>query len=496
MSYILAIDQSTSATKALIFDADGHVVAKMSKDHRQIYPLPGWVEHDAEEIWRNTIEVVREVVKEFPHPVRLSLTNQRETVVIFDRATGRPLHHAIVWQCRRGSTLCHQLKADSLESTIRRKTGLVIDTYFSASKIRWLIENVPAIREGLNEGTALIGTIDTYLIYRLTRGQVFATDHTNASRTLLYDINRLNWCDSLRALFLVPASSLAEVRDCNADFGSTDVEGTLSSPIPIRGVMGDSQASLFAMGCYQCGDTKVTFGTGSSLLLNVGDTISEPGEGTVAAIAWVIDGRPTYCLEGIITYSAATIQWLRDQLRLIQSAEETQQLAESVDDNAGVYLVPAFAGLTAPHWSPEARAAIVGMTAHTNRSHIVRAALESIAYQLRDVLEMLRDQSGITTRTIHADGGATSNRFLMQFTADITDTEVKTSLVSEASPLGAVLCGAIGAEVNSLEHLCIPGSAARYVRSMTARQADVYYAGWKSALERVLLPTHAPEGVN
>ena len=247
---------------------------------------------------------------------------------------------------------------------MRGQTGLVIDTYFSASKVRWLSENVPEVKQGLADGTALVGTIDTYLIYRLTGGQVFATDHTNACRTLLYDIQTLGWSESLCELFSLPTKALAEIRDSNAEFGTTDFEGLLKTPIPIRGVMGDSQASLFAMGCHHVGDTKVTFGTGSSLLLNVGENISEPNEGTVATVAWVIDGRPTYCLEGIISYSAATIQWLRDQLQMIDSSEETQELAESVENNAGVYLVPAFAGFSAPYWSADARAAIVGMTAH------------------------------------------------------------------------------------------------------------------------------------
>lgn len=487
MTYVLAIDQSTSATKALIFSAAGELLAKTSKDHEQQYPQPGWVEHDAEEIWQNTLAVVSEIAADYPQPVRLSIANQRETVVVFDRATGKPLHNAIVWQCRRGDAICDQLKVDQQEDIVRCQTGLVIDTYFSASKVRWLCENVPEIKQRLADGTALVGTIDTYLIYRLTGGQVFATDHTNACRTLLYNIHTLGWSESLCELFSVPTNALAEVRDSNATFGTTDVEGALQTPIPIRGVMGDSQASLFAMGCYCVGDTKATFGTGSSLLLNVGENVSEPNEGTVATVAWVIDGRPTYCLEGIISYSAATIQWLRDQLQMIDSSEETQKLAESVENNAGVYLVPAFAGLSAPYWSSNARAAIVGMTAHATRAHVVRAALESIAYQVRDVLGMMSEQTGVATRLIHADGGATSNRFLMQFTADIINAEVRTSAVAESSPLGAAMCGAIGSDVPSIGQLDSPGSAERYQRKMSSETADACYAGWKQAVKRVLL---------
>lgn len=487
MSYVLALDQSTSATKALLFHSTGELVAKASKDHRQIYPQPGWVEHDAEEIWQNTLQVVKEIVAGRPQPTRLSITNQRETVVVFDRATGRPLHHAIVWQCRRGDAICNQLKAADLEADVRRQTGLVIDTYFSASKVCWMVENIPVIERGLAEGTALVGTMDTYLIYRLTAGQVFATDHTNACRTLLYDIEKLGWSKSLCEMFQVPLKALAEIRDSNASFGATDVGGALDEPVPIRGVMGDSQASLFALGCHQTGDTKVTFGTGSSLLLNVGEKGCEPLPGTVATVAWVIDGQPTYSLEGIINYSAATIQWMRDQLQLIDSSEETEAIARSVENNAGVYLVPAFAGLSAPYWSADARAAIVGLTAHATRAHVVRAALESIAYQVRDVLEMMREQTGVGTRLIHTDGGATSNGFLMQFTSDIIDAEVCTSLIAESSPLGAVLCGTIGSEVSSLEQLKIQGSSQRYVRQMSREMADNYYAGWKRAVQRVLL---------
>lgn len=486
MTYVLTIDQSTSATKALVFSTEGELLAKTSKDHQQLYPQPGWVEHDAEEIWQNTLAVVEQISAYYPNPSRLSITNQRETVVVFDRKTGRPLHNAIVWQCRRGDEFCNELKSDGHAADVRARTGLVIDTYFSASKVHWLCKNVPAIKEGLENGTALVGTIDTYLIYRLTGGKVFATDHTNACRTLLYDIQQLGWSDTLCELFSVPKKSLAEVRDSNADFGNTDVEGTFAARLPIRGVMGDSQASLFAMGCHHVGDTKVTFGTGSSLLLNVGEKISEPSEGTVATIAWVIDGRPTYGLEGIISYSGATIQWLRDQLQMIRSSDETQTLAESVENNAGVYLVPAFAGLSAPYWAANARAAIVGLSAHSSRAHVARAALESIAYQVRDVLEMMSELTGIKARLIHADGGATSNKFLMQFTADMINAAVQTSSVAESSPLGAMLCGAIGSDVARIEDLAFPGHAAQYHRQMSTEAADACYAGWKQAVQRVL----------
>jgi glycerol kinase len=461
-------------------------MSKSSREHRQLYPQPGWVEHDAEEIWQNTLAVVKDVVSGSSQPIRLSITNQRETIVIFDRASGKPLHNAIVWQCRRGDNICKQLKVDHQEATVRRKTGLLIDTYFSASKLRWLIDNIPEIHQALVNGTALIGTMDTYLIYRLTEGRSFATDHTNASRTLLYDYHQLRWSDYLCDLFHVPSSSLAEIRDSNAYFGATDIAGTLKSPVPIHGVMGDSQASLFAMGCHHVGDTKVTFGTGSSLLLNVGADVPKPSEGSVGTIAWVIDGHPSYCLEGIISYSAATLQWLRNQMQLFESYDETQGFAESVVDNAGVYLVPAFAGLSAPYWAPEAKAAIVGLTTMATKAHVIRAALESIAYQVQDVLEMMRVNAGVTPRSIHADGGAAANTFLMQFTADLIDAEVRISLITESSPLGAAMCGAIGTDVASLDQLKIPGTGRVYRREVSADTAEARYAGWKRAVQSVL----------
>ena len=400
MSLILAIDQSTSATKAVLFDARGAIVDQASQAHRQIYPQPGWVEHDAEELWKNVLTVIRAIAKRNRSKLNklsaLSLTNQRETVVVFDRSTGKPLHHALVWQDRRGDAICARLTKRGHGPSVLKKTGLKIDAYFSASKLRWLIENRPALAASLKSGQAVIGTIDAYLIHRLTGGQVFATDFTNASRTLLFDIGKLKWDLDLCKLFKVPASALPEVRESAAHFGETDADGILPKPLPIVGVMGDSQASLFAQRCYQPGTAKATFGTGTSVLLNIGDTLRICEKGAVTALAWVYQGRPTYAFEGLISFSAATIEWLKNQLGLIQSAAEVEKMARSVKDNGGVYLVPAFAGLSAPHWSPEARAAIVGMTAHTRKAHVVRAAQEAIAYQIRDVLDLMRAEAKVT----------------------------------------------------------------------------------------------------
>jgi glycerol kinase len=500
MPCILAIDQSTSATKALLLDASGALIDKAAREHRQIYPKPGWVEHDPEEIWRNVIETARQVIDRNRERIDrellcLSLSNQRETFIVFDRASGKPLHNAIVWQCRRGEPICAALRAAGHEEMVRRKTGLKIDTYFTAPKLCWLIRNEPRIAQKLADGKAVAGTIDTWLIHRLTGGKVVASDHTNASRTLLFDIHELQWDEALCALFEVPVNALPEVRDSTAEFGRSDLGGLLHRSVTIRGVMGDSQASLLAHRCYVPGMAKVTIGTGSSVLLNVGGQFRGAGDGALSTIAWTHNGSPTYCLEGIINYSAATIAWLKDQLGLIRSADETEAAAQSVQDNGGVYLVPAFAGLSAPYWSPLARAAIVGLTADCNRNHIIRAALESIAYQIHDVLQAMRDRAGVDLRTIHADGGATRNRFLMQFLADVTAVEVRVASMPECSPLGAAIAGMVGMGCDSLTQAptaALPrstgggGEATSYHPAMSSVQRDHLLAGWKRAVGQVL----------
>lgn len=492
MTHVLAIDQSTSATKAVLFDQAGAVVDKASREHQQIYPQPGWVEHDAEEIWQNLLGAVGEVAKRQAARVAdlacVSIANQRETIVVFDRATGRPLHHAIVWQCRRGDEICGALREAGYEAMVREKTGLKLDTYFSASKLKWMVDQQPELRAKLECGEALVGTIDAYLVYRLTGGDVFATDHTNASRTLLFDAGALRWDVELCALFGVLLESLPEVRESFATFGRTDVRGVLPQAVPICGVMGDSQASLFAQRCYEPGMAKATFGTGTSVLLNVGEHFSPGEHGAVAALAWVLAGQPTYALEGLINYSSATVAWLKDQLGLISDVAEVEALARSVPDNGGVYLVPAFAGLSAPYWSPAARAAILGMTAHSRREHVARAALESIAYQIRDVLDMMRAGAGVGIASIFADGGPTRNEFLMQFTADLAGVEVEVADAPESSALGAALAGMVGVGMcNSLAGLAkLPRQSRRYSPQMPANEVKRNYDGWQEAVRRVL----------
>ncbi len=492
MTTILVLDQSTSATKALLFDANGAVLDKESLPHTQHYPRPGWVEHDAEQIYANTLHAIRTLMArnaaQRDDLLCLSITNQRETIVVFERETGRPLYPAIVWQCRRGDALCAELTAQGHGDFVQQRTGLKIDTYFPASKLAWLFKHEPDIRRRVESGEALIGTIDTYLIYRLTGGAVFATDHTNASRTLLFNINTLAWDADLCALFGVPVGALPEVRESSATFGETTCESALDRPLPIAGVMGDSQAALFAERCYRPGLAKVTFGTGSSVLLNIGPQPRLSDKGIVTTIGWVLRGQPAYAFEGIINFTGATVQWLRDQLRLIETAAETEALATSIPDNGGVYLVPAFVGLSAPYWRADAKGAIVGLTPGATREHIVRAALEAIAYQVRDVLGLMASEAGMPLQTVHADGGAVSNRFLMQFTADITQQALRASSLPELSALGAVLAGGLGmglySGLDAIERL--PLSFVDYTPAMPPRHADALYAGWQGAVQQVL----------
>ena len=423
----LAIDQSTSSTKAMLFTPDGKLLDQEWLSHGQIYPSPGWVEHDAEGIFSNTLITATTLLQrhtdQWNNLLAVSITNQRETFVLFDRETGQPLYNAIVWQCRRGDDFCKQLVSAGNENIVHELTGLKIDTYFPASKLRWLLDARPDLRAKLKDGSAFFGTIDTYLIYRLTGGKVYATDHTNASRTLFYDIEKLGWSQELCRLFGLEFGELPDVRESAAWYGDTDLGGCLNRRIPICGVMGDLQAALFAQRCFAPGGAKVTFGTGSSVLLNIGHEKRLSARGTVTALAWVLQGQPIYAFEGIINFTGATISWLRDQLRLIEDPAETETLAQSVSDSDGVYFIPAFVGLSAPYWRADARAAILGMTPSTTRAHIVRAALESIGYIVTDVLKAMGEDAGIQLSMVHADGGAVRNAFLMQFVADYESIE-------------------------------------------------------------------------
>jgi glycerol kinase len=492
MPLVLGIDQSTSATKVLLFDELGRVIDKAVREHRQHYPRAGWVEHDANEIWSNLIDAARELLARQAarrdEIAGVSITNQRETFVVFDRDSGAPLHPAIVWQCRRGDPLCAEQVKLGREASLRAKTGLRVDSYFTAPKIQWLVREHRELAEKLEQGSARIGTIDTYLIYRLTQGAVFATDHTNASRTLLFDIGRLKWDDELCHGWQVPRAALPEVRESASIFGTTTLAGALPRPVPICGVMGDSQASLFAQRCFEAGAAKVTFGSGSSVLLNVGPVMPDVTGGSVATLAWVRDGRPTYAAEGIITSSASTITWLRDQLGLISSPAETESMATSLASNGGVFLVPAFSGLGAPYWAEHARAAIVGLSAHSDRRHFARAALEAIAYQLRDVLDSMRASTGVGLQSIHGDGGASANRFLMQFCADMTAAELRVANNLNLSALGAAWMGMLGLRIHGqLADLTkLPQEETIYRPRVDETLVAEWLRGWHAAVKQVL----------
>jgi glycerol kinase len=488
----LAIDQSTSATKVMLFTSFGQLLDQESLSHQQIYPFPGWVEHNAEEIYINLLKTAARLINRNMDKqakiLALSITNQRETFVVFDRQTGHPLHNAIVWQCRRGNDFCDFLMTEGYEEFVHELTGLKIDTYFPASKLHWLLENHSGLKKKLKDGSALFGTIETYLIYRLTNGKVYASDHTNASRTLLYDLEKLAWNKELSEIFGLEFNQMPELRESSTCFGETDLEGCLDKAIPICGVMGDSQAALLGQRGFKAGAAKVTFGTGSSVLLNIGNEKRLSNSGSVTALAWVIGGKPTYAFEGIINCTGGTITWLRDQLHLIDDPSETEELAKTVVDCGGVYFVPAFVGLSAPYWRPDARAAILGMTPATTKAHVVRAALESIGYVVTDVLREMCEDAGVEPNIVHADGGATRNSFLMQFVADMNQLKVRASQMPELSALGAVFCGVIGMNlVDSIDELLIlPFNFTEYQASMSPDLADELYSGWQLAVKQVL----------
>jgi glycerol kinase len=491
MTVFLGIDQSTSATKALLFSAAGELLDQVAKPHQQLYPQPGWVEHDADEIYANVLQVIGDLLARRPelaHEVAgLSITNQRETYVVFDAATGRPLHNAVVWQCRRGEGFCRDLVQAGHEDRVHELTGLKIDTYFPASKLAWLLAARPDLRASLARGDTLFGTIDTYLIYRLTGGAVYATDHTNASRTLFYDITQLRWSEELLDIFGVQLGRRPEIRESCALFGVTDAGGRLPHALPICGVMGDSQAALFAQRCFTPGSANVTFGSGSSVLMNIGAQPLLSPSGIVTAIAWVLDGRPTYAFEGITNFTGATIAWLRDQLQLIDDVATTEAIAATVPDTGGVYLVPAFVGLSAPYWRPDARAAIVGLSPSSTRAHVVRAALESIAYVIADVLKLMEEDAGLTLQCVQADGGAVRNRLLMQTVADISRRSVRASQLPELSALGAVLNGMLGLGAATLADIeGLAAQFAEYTPQLPEAAAAKMYSGWKHAVQQTL----------
>lgn len=489
--YILTIDQSTSGTKVLLVNQEGEVVEKYSREHQQYYPRPGWVEHDPEEIYQNVLILVKEILASKGFNLEdlkaLAITNQRETVLIWDKDTGQPLARAIVWQCSRTAEICQRLNQEEVSDQIKRKTGLHLDPYFSATKLMWLLDNVPEARKKAVAGKLLAGTIDTWLIWKLTAGQAHTTDYTNASRTLLYNIETLSWDEELLELFRIPINILPEVKPSNAIHGYTDFEGSLSRKLPVAGVIGDSQGALFGQKCFSPGMVKATYGTGTSVLMNIGEELILKDK-LVTSIAWGLDKQVSYVLEGIIRSSGDTLKWVKDNLGLFKDFREVEPLLTELEDNEGVYLVPAFSGLGIPYWDMSARAAVVGMTKRTDKRHLIRAAVEAIAYQVTDAINLMKEEAGMQPKELKADGGASNNSFLMQFQADLLGLKVVVSPVAELSALGAAYLAGLKVGIwQSVEDIKKLNNNPRiYKPQLTIDLRNKYYKGWQNAIKRVL----------
>lgn len=488
--YILSFDQGTTSSRAIIFDHDGNICGVSQKEFKQIFPKAGWVEHDAMEIWGSQSGVAREVLETVgvrPEEVAaIGITNQRETTVVWDKNTGRPVYNAIVWQCRRTASICDELKRKGWEKKIRDKTGLVIDAYFSATKIKWILDNVPGAREKADNGDLLFGTIDTWLIWNLTRGRVHVTDYSNASRTMLYNIKELKWDDEILEELNIPKSMLPEVKPSSTVYGYTDERTFGGAEIPIAGIAGDQQAALFGQSCYNQGTAKNTYGTGCFMLMNTGEKPVESKNGLLTTIAWGIDNKVYYALEGSVFIAGAAIQWLRDSLRLVYDAPQTEYYANLVEDTDGVYVVPAFTGLGAPYWDMYARGAVLGLTRGTKREHLVRATLESLAYQTKDILEAMQQDSGIELKSLKVDGGASANNFLLQFQSDILGVPVMRPSVVETTALGAAFLAGLAVKFwNNQQEIQSVCQIDKIFESKMDNEIRIKkYRGWKKAVKR------------
>jgi len=487
--FVLALDQGTTGSTALLVDPEGAVRARGYAELPQHYPQPGWVEHDPAQIWSTTVQAASQAVASSgitPAEIAaVGITNQRETTVLWERDSGRPVGNAIVWQCRRTAALCDRLKADGAEPEVRRKTGLVVDPYFSGTKIRWMLDHDPALRPRAERGELCFGTVDSWLLWQLTGGAVHATDPSNASRTLCYDIHRRAWDEGLCRMLGVPMALLPAVKPSAGVFGETAAGPILPAGIPVAGIAGDQQAALFGQACVEPGMAKNTYGTGCFALLNTGERAVASTEGLLTTVAWTVEGSTSYALEGAVFIAGAAVQWLRDGLGIIKRAAETQPLAESVPDTGGVYLVPAFVGLGAPYWDPYARGTLVGLTRGTTRAHLARAALEAIAYQSRDVLDTMKREAGVPLTTLRVDGGASANDFLCQFQADVLGVEVLRPSVTETTGLGAAYLAGVGAGLWKSRELSTRWQLERkFTPAMPAAARDAAYAGWRRAVER------------
>ena len=492
--YIIALDQGTTSSRAIIFDKNMNIVAKSQREFSQIFPEPGWVEHNPMEIWASQRSVLTEVVAKSGISLKdvagIGITNQRETVVVWDKNTGESVYNAIVWQCRRTAEICEQLKNKGLEEYVKDNTGLIIDAYFSGTKVKWILDNVKGAREKAENGKLLFGTVDTWLVWKLTAGKVHVTDYTNASRTMMFNIKTLKWDEKILNELGIPKSMLPEVRNSSEIYGYTKMGVTMGeesgTEIPIAGIAGDQQSALFGQACFHSGDIKNTYGTGCFMLMNTGEKCIKSNNGLLTTIAIGIDGKVEYALEGSIFIAGAVIQWLRDELRFFDHAADTEYFAMKVDDNGGVYLVPAFVGLGSPYWDMYARGIMVGLTRGSNKNHIIRAALESIAYQSKDLIEAMKEDSGLELKSLKVDGGAVANNFLMQFQADIINANVLRSEIIETTALGAAyLAGlAVGFWKNKEDIKKNWKLDKEFEPNLSEELRTKYFKGWKKAVEK------------
>lgn len=489
--FILSLDQGTTSSRAILFDKDGQITAIAQKEFAQYFPQPGWVEHDAMEIWHTQIEVAREVVAKaniLPSQIKaIGITNQRETTVVWDRISGKPIHHAIVWQDRRTAAICDDLKERQLDQIIRDKTGLVTDAYFSGTKVKWILDNVEGAREKAEQGRLCMGTIDSWLIWNLSNGKVHATDYSNASRTMLYNIHHLSWDEELCQMLDVPMNMLPKVVPSSGVVAHTHPDHFFDLEVPISGIAGDQQSALFGQACFEAGMAKNTYGTGCFMLMNTGEKPVASQSGLLTTIAWGIDGKVTYALEGSVFIAGAAIQWLRDGLKLIDAAQDSEFFAMKVADTAGVYVVPAFSGLGAPYWDMYARGAIFGLTRGTTKAHLIRATIESLAYQTYDVLQAMEKDAGLHLRALKVDGGAAANNLLMQFQADIVQTEVERPAVIETTALGAAYLAGMAVGFYSRNDILTNRKLdAIFSPKMKEDKREKLLKGWQKAVKRTM----------
>ncbi|MBS4955599.1 MAG: glycerol kinase GlpK [Clostridium sp.] len=488
--YILALDQGTTSSRAIIFDKEQNIYGIEQKEFKQIYPKEGWVEHDPMDIWASQYGVLQEVLaKSNIQPEQISaigITNQRETVIVWDKQSGEPVYNAIVWQCRRTADICEKLKSDGFDEYIKENTGLLIDAYFSATKVKWILDNVEDAREKADKGDLLFGTVDTWLLWKLTNGRVHVTDYTNASRTMLFNIKELKWDKKILEKLNIPISMLPEVKSSSEIYGYVNLGGKDNIKVPIAGIAGDQQAALFGQAAFNKGDAKNTYGTGCFLLMNTGDELVESKNGLLTTISIGLNGKVNYALEGSVFMGGAIIQWLRDEMGMLTDAQDSEYFAKKVKNNGGVYVVPAFVGLGAPYWDMYARGSIFGLTRGSNKNHIIRAALESIAYQVRDLINAMEEDSGCKINTLKVDGGASKNKLLMQFQSDITNIEVCKPIITETTALGAAyLAGLAVGYFNGIEDISKRWYVGeKYEPKMDSKSRETLYNGWKKAVSR------------